>query len=83
MSRGFHVIVLIVFFLVLLASLLVEREPLEHSKAYFLEHGTLETGAVNMVTAIYLAYRAYDTLGETIVLIGAVTGVLVLVGRHR
>ncbi|MCX7787548.1 MAG: hypothetical protein N2442_07610 [Spirochaetes bacterium] len=83
MIRGFHLLVLLLFSVVLLTSLLVHREPMEQSKVYFLEHGTQETGAVNLVTALYLAYRAYDTLGETIVLIGAVTGVLVLVGGNK
>jgi len=83
MIRWFHFIVLSLLTFVLLSSLLVDREPLEQSKSYFLERGTRETGAVNLVTALYLAYRAYDTLGETIVLIGAVTGVLVLVGKHK
>jgi len=47
------------------------------------ERGYDETGAVNLVTAIYLGFRAFDTLGETIVLLLAVSGVVVLVGRHR
>jgi len=34
------------------------------------------TGAVNVVTAIILDYRAYDTLGEATVLFTAVIGVL-------
>jgi multicomponent Na+:H+ antiporter subunit B len=34
------------------------------------------------VTAIYLGYRAFDTLGETIVLVLAVSGVTVLVREH-
>lgn len=34
-----------------------------------------ETGATNLVSAIYLGYRAYDTLGEALVLLLAVTGV--------
>ena len=50
---------------------------------YFVEHGTRETGALNLVTAIYLGYRAYDTLGETIVLLLAVSGVMVFVERKR
>lgn len=37
-----------------------------------------ETGAPNIVSAIYLGYRAYDTLGETIVLFVAVLGTLYL-----
>ena len=41
-----------------------------------LESGTRETGAVNLVTAIYLGYRLYDTLGEAIVLLLAVSAAL-------
>lgn len=40
-----------------------------------------ETGALNIVSAIYLGYRAYDTLGEAIVLFIAVMGTLYVI-RH-
>lgn len=43
---------------------------------YITENGSRETGALNLVTSIYLGYRAFDTLGETMVLMIAVTGVL-------
>lgn len=39
------------------------------------ERAVEETGATNLVSAIYLGYRAYDTLGEALVLLLAVTGV--------
>mgnify|MGYP000988306951 CR=1 FL=1 len=46
----------------------------------FLQHNGLnDTGASNLVSAIYLGYRAYDTIGETIVLLAAVTGALYLI----
>lgn len=35
-----------------------------------------QTGAINLVSAIYLGYRAFDTLGETIVLLVAVSGTI-------
>lgn len=38
-----------------------------------------ETGATNLVSAIYLGYRAYDTLGETVVLLASLTGAMGLV----
>lgn len=47
-----------------------------------LADGASRTGADNLVTAIYLGYRAYDTLGETVVLLLAVTGVVVLIRRR-
>ena len=46
-------------------------------------HGTADTGALNLVTAIYLGYRAFDTLGETIVLVLAVIGVSLLFVREK
>ncbi|MFP4373922.1 MAG: hypothetical protein ACLFPO_06315 [Spirochaetaceae bacterium] len=52
-------------------------------RVYILEEGTEETGSFNLVTAIYLGYRAYDTLGETIVLLLAVSGIVYLVGAKR
>ena len=39
-------------------------------------NGVEETGSLNLVSAIYLGYRAFDTLGETLVLFLAVTGIV-------
>ncbi len=44
--------------------------------AYLESRGLEESGARNLVSAIYLGYRAYDTLGETIVLLVAVSGAI-------
>ncbi len=46
------------------------------AKQYLLENGPSETGAVNLVTAIYLGYRA-------IVLITSVAGVVFLMGNKE
>jgi multicomponent Na+:H+ antiporter subunit B len=40
------------------------------------QRGVQESGARNLVSAIYLGYRAFDTLGETIVLLVAVSGTI-------
>lgn len=48
-----------------------------------LSRGVEETGSINLVSAIYLGYRAYDTLGETIVLVLSVAGVLAITGAKR
>jgi multicomponent Na+:H+ antiporter subunit B len=50
-------------------------------RTHILQSGTEETGSFNLVTAIYLGYRAYDTLGETVVLLLSVSGVVYLVSR--
>lgn len=50
---------------------------------FCVQRGVAETGAPNLVSAIYLGWRAYDTLGETIVLLLAVTGALYLLGGRE
>lgn len=52
-------------------------------RSYVVEKGYDETGAVNLVTAVYLGYRAFDTLGETVVLMLAVSGVIFFVDSRR
>jgi len=52
----------------------------------YLAKGPAETGAVNMVTAVLLDYRAYDTLGEATVIFVSVIGayaILRRVGRRK
>jgi len=43
---------------------------------YYIDQGLHDTGAINLVASIYLGYRVYDTLIETIVLFVAVVGVI-------
>ena len=49
------------------------RIPETASQAY-INRGLADTGAANVVTSVYLDYRAYDTLGEATVLFTAVIG---------
>jgi multicomponent Na+:H+ antiporter subunit B len=77
-----RLIELIVFLPVafLLGFALIARFPADTPLAdYVIEEGTRETGASNLVTSIYLGFRAFDTFGETIVLLLAVSGVVFLV----
>lgn len=47
----------------------------------YLAEGMSKTGATNMVSAIILDYRGYDTLGEATILFTAVMGVLAIARR--
>jgi multisubunit Na+/H+ antiporter MnhB subunit len=47
----------------------------------YLEEGTTQTGAVNLVSAIILDFRAYDTLGEATVLFTSVIGIMAVLRR--
>ncbi len=44
----------------------------------YLKSGLKQTGAANIVAAILLDYRAYDTLGEVTVLFAAILGALAI-----
>lgn len=55
--------------------------PVERLSDYYLAHGPERTGATNIVTAILLDFRAYDTLGEATVILAAVLGVLVVLRK--
>jgi multisubunit Na+/H+ antiporter MnhB subunit len=50
--------------------------------ADYLEKGLAETGAGNIVTAVLLDFRAYDTLGEATVLFVAIVGATALLRRR-
>ncbi|MGB9666444.1 MAG: hydrogen gas-evolving membrane-bound hydrogenase subunit E [Candidatus Cryosericum sp.] len=45
---------------------------------YYLDNSVKETGAENVVTAVTLQYRGFDTMGEVTVLFAAATGVSLL-----
>jgi len=48
----------------------------------YLQDGLEKTGAANIVTAVLLDFRAYDTLGEATVLFCAVVGALSILRRQ-
>ncbi len=47
---------------------------------YYLEHISL-TGALNAIVAILLDFRAYDTLGEILVIFVTISGITMLIRR--
>ena len=49
----------------------------------YLEYGAEDTGSENVVTAMIIGYRGFDTLGESCVLFLAVAAVMILLQRDR
>ena len=49
---------------------------------YYLNHGITDTGAPNIVTAVVVNYRAFDTLGEVTVLFIAALGLGAILSRR-
>ncbi|HDQ45629.1 MAG TPA: DUF4040 domain-containing protein [bacterium] len=74
---------------VLVASIPVFRllpafgEPLMETSRHYVDHGLSDTGAANLVSAVILDYRAYDTLGEVTVLFTAVLGTMTILRIRR
>ncbi len=56
-------------------------KPVMRVAKTYVEEGLSKTGAANIVAAIILDFRGYDTLGEATVLFTAVIGVLAIVRR--
>lgn len=50
---------------------------------YYITNGVAQTGALNLVTAIYLNYRVYDTLGEATVFFASALGVFMLLRKLK
>ncbi|HSG28979.1 MAG TPA: hydrogen gas-evolving membrane-bound hydrogenase subunit E [Candidatus Krumholzibacterium sp.] len=56
--------------------------PTREAMSYYLQNGTRDTGATNIVTAVLLDYRAYDTIGEATVLFSSIVGAFVILRRR-
>jgi len=56
--------------------------PLMRVSQHYLDAGLPETGAANVVAAVILDYRAYDTLGEAIVIFTCILGAFVILRNH-
>lgn len=53
----------------------------EYTGRMFVERTYEDTGIANIVTAILVSYRGFDTLGEVIVIFTAGISVILLLGR--
>lgn len=66
---------------VLLPLFAADSEWPDLARQYLENFGEKASGAKNLVSAIYLGYRAFDTLGETIVLLVAVSGTIGIISH--
>lgn len=81
-GRITETLIILLVGLFLFLALQGEHEEQTMIRDYLVSNGETDTGATNLVTSIYLGYRAYDTLGETLVLLLAVSGVVYFVERE-
>lgn len=75
----FYVVLLLAAGAMMLQIIDAQQASQALARDYFLLFGTSETGALNLVSSIYLGYRTFDTLGETIVLFLGVSGTILYI----
>ncbi len=82
MKRFIAIVVLALLGVVIISSLSFKYGEFgERVSDYYLKYGVEQTGAMNIVTAIYLNYRAFDTLGEATVFFATALGVFMLLRK--
>ena len=70
--------VLLFFFTVSIRSLDVLGESTLRMAGPYIEGAAVRTGSANLVTGVVFDFRGYDTMGEAVVLVTAVLGVLTI-----
>jgi len=84
MNRILAIIILVIVAIFIFSSVKLDYgNPKSGVAKYYLKHGVAQTGALNMVTAIYLNYRVYDTLGEATVFFASALGVFMLLRKDK
>ncbi len=71
MIKNFLIGLVLASFVFMFYNLYITYEPkteLSGIAAHYAEHGGTEVGAANLVTAVVVAYRGFDTLGEVTIL---------------
>ncbi len=58
-----------------------DSAPNTHTTEYYIENATTETNSPNMVTAVIVDYRAFDTMYETTVMFIAGVGVVLILAN--
>jgi multisubunit Na+/H+ antiporter MnhB subunit len=70
--------ILLYFFVVSIQSLDIVGKSTLRMAAPYIEGAAQKTGSANLVTGVVFDFRGYDTMGEAVVLVTAVLGVLTI-----
>lgn len=80
-STLLFIVLFLIFSYFALKELPAFGSPIMRVAKEYIQTGLAKTGATNMVAAIILDFRGYDTLGEATILFTAVMGVLAVIRK--
>ncbi len=78
-------LIAIYMFAIFLLCLTINVVPLERASdflTYYVKNSFAQTGGINVVTSIYLNYRVFDTLFETLLLLISIIAIIYF-SRHE
>lgn len=86
MVKRFFIFLVLIFFVYQMLPLISYFDPntkLKHVATEYVENGSEQVGAANLVTSVVVTYRGLDTLGEIAVLFIATAGVGFLLRKRE
>jgi multicomponent Na+:H+ antiporter subunit B len=82
MRRKLIAIYMFILFLICISFEIVPTINSKNVFNYYIENSFEQTGAINVVTSIYLNYRVFDTLFETLLLLVSIIAIIYF-SRHE
>lgn len=82
MRRKLIALYMFLLFLLCLTFQVVPMDKARDLVTYYINNAYEQTGGVNVVTAIYLNYRVFDTLFETLLLLISIIAIIYF-SRHE
>ncbi|WP_113671047.1 hydrogen gas-evolving membrane-bound hydrogenase subunit E [Vallitalea guaymasensis] len=82
MRRKSIAIYLILLFFLCISFDIIPIENATDVLNYYIKNSYRETGSINVVTSIYLNYRVFDTIFETLLLLISIIGIIYF-SRHE
>lgn len=76
MIKNISVLLMLIIILIVFMITISDFNINTYTKDYLMENGYMETGSKNLITAVYLDYRLYDSIFEAGILLVTVSGII-------
>lgn len=82
MKRRIIALCICIIFIIIQSIDIIPLDSARDLSNYYVENCYFDTGSINIVSGIYLNYRLFDTLFETLLLLVSVIGIIYF-SRHE